>query len=112
MKEYKLRSSDTGNDPSIGRRISGADYYWNTKPVSFHGSKHDSGKYGTYKGNHVGKRHIWLRKHLKPIALMFVFMSFLFLLDSLMVSLFDSVNLQSSSTPKKSSGTKVKLCKI
>ncbi|PON87274.1 O-fucosyltransferase [Trema orientale] len=108
MKEYKLRSSETGNDPPLGRRISGGDYYWNLKPVSFHGPKNDiSGKYGTYKGNYnVGKRHIWLRKHLKSIALMFMFMGFLFLLDSLMVSVFDSVNLQSGSSQRKSSGIK------
>lgn len=109
MKEYKLRSSETGNDPPLGRRVSGGDYYWNSKPASFHGSKNDSfGKYGSYKGNnHVGKKHIWLRNHLKSIALMFVFMAFFFLLDSFMVSIFESLNLQSSSAPEKSSWIKV-----
>ncbi|EXC38770.1 hypothetical protein L484_000724 [Morus notabilis] len=37
---------------------------------------------------------------------MFVFMGLLFLLDSLMVFIFDSANLQSSLTPRRSSGTK------
>ncbi|EXB84052.1 hypothetical protein L484_005816 [Morus notabilis] len=101
MKEYKLRSSETGNDPPIGRRMFGG-------AVLFHGSKNDfSAKHGTYyKGNYVGKKHIWLRKHLKSIALMFVFMGLLFMLDSLMVFIFDSANLQSSLTPRRSSGTK------
>ncbi|XP_062095921.1 O-fucosyltransferase 8-like [Humulus lupulus] len=104
IKDYKLRSSETGNEPPLGRRISGGDYYWSSKPDKFHGSKYDFGKYG--KGNHVGKRHIWIRKHLKTMALMFVFMGFLFLLDSLMISIFDTMNLQRSSTQRKSSGLK------
>lgn len=91
-----------------GRRMSGGDYYLNSKTVFFHGSKNGfSAKYGAYKGNyHGGKRNIWLRKHLKSIALTFVFMGLLFLLDSLMVSIFDSANIRSSLAPINSSGIK------
>ena len=110
MKEYnKLRSSETANDPPVGRRNLGGDYLLNSKPVSFHGFKSDfSSKYGTtYKSNHAGKRHFRLRKHLKSIVLTFAFMGFLVLLDSFMVSIFDSVNLQSGLTLRRSSGIKV-----
>ncbi|KAL5575212.1 hypothetical protein UlMin_016911 [Ulmus minor] len=97
MKDYQIRSSETGSDPFIGRRGSGGDWYSKTVLKNdFHGFKYDSSKYGTYKGNYVGKRHVWLRKHLKSIALMIALMGFLFLFDSLMVSFFDSTNLQNS----------------
>ncbi|XVF40305.1 hypothetical protein PTKIN_Ptkin01aG0102900 [Pterospermum kingtungense] len=109
MKDYHLRSSDSlgAGDPSIGRRILGADNYWNSKLVLVHGSKDDSGKFnpGPGKGVYVGKRgHTWFRRNVKSIAFMFVLLAFLFLLDSLMVSIFDSINLQSiTSTTRNSS---------
>ncbi|KAF4374271.1 hypothetical protein G4B88_022045 [Cannabis sativa] len=96
---------EAGNESPLGRRMSGVDYYWSSKPEKFYGYKNDFGKYG--KGHFVGKRHIWIRKHLKPIALMFVFMAFLFLLDSVMISISDSMNAQRISTDqRKSSGLK------
>ncbi|KAM6575013.1 hypothetical protein CsatA_023340 [Cannabis sativa] len=96
---------EAGNESPLGRRMSGVDYYWSSKPEKFYGYKNDFGKYG--KGHFVGKRHIWIRKHLKPIALMFVFMGFLFLLDSVMISISDSMNAQRISTDqRKSSGLK------
>ncbi|KAM6551413.1 hypothetical protein CsatB_001221 [Cannabis sativa] len=96
---------EAGNESPLGRRMSGVDYYWSSKPEKFYGYKNDFGKYG--KGHFVGKRHIWIRKHLKPIALMFVFMCFLFLLDSVMLSISDSMNAQRISTDqRKSSGLK------
>ncbi|KAG6778882.1 hypothetical protein POTOM_015231 [Populus tomentosa] len=55
---------------------------------------------------YVGKRHLWSRKHVKSIALMFALMGSLLLLDSFMVSLSDSISLQNSSPPMTSSGVK------
>ncbi|XVE88224.1 hypothetical protein DITRI_Ditri19aG0051700 [Diplodiscus trichospermus] len=102
MKDYYIRNSDSlgSSDPSIGRRILGADNYWNSKVVLLHGMKNDSGKFNPCKSVHVGKRHLWFRRHVKSIAFMFVLMAFLFLLDSLMVSIFGSINLQRSSTTR------------
>ncbi|XWS18524.1 hypothetical protein CRYUN_Cryun32bG0051300 [Craigia yunnanensis] len=104
MKDY-IRSSDSlgANDPSFGRRILGGDNYWNSKVVLLHGLKDDSGKFNPCKGGYVGKRHTWFRQNVKFIAFMFVLMAFLFLLDSLMVSIFGSINLQGSSTTRNSS---------
>ncbi|PON87279.1 GDP-fucose protein O-fucosyltransferase [Trema orientale] len=77
MEEYELRSPET---------------------MSFQDSNNDSAK-----GNHdVEKMHMWFPKHLKSIALMFVIIGFLFLFDSLMVSM----NLQSISAPTISNGIK------
>lgn len=99
---YWNRSSDSlgASDPnSIGRRISGIDNYWNSKVVLLHGLKDDTGKFNPGK---AGKRHIWFRRNVKFIAFVLLLMAFLFLLDSLMVSIFDSVSLQSSSTTRNS----------
>lgn len=102
MKEYQIRYLENvpASDPSIGRRTSGGDYNWNSKVVMLHGLKSDSGKFSSYKGAYVGKKHMWFRKHVRSIACMFVLAGFFFLLDSLMVSIFDSINLQTSSTSK------------
>ncbi|KAB2081873.1 hypothetical protein ES319_A05G160800v1 [Gossypium barbadense] len=100
-KDYHIRSSSdflrASTDPSIGRRILGGDNYWNSKVVLLHGLKDNSGKFTPCKGVYVGKKHTWLRRNVKPIAFMLVLMAFLFLLDSLMVSIFGSINLQGSS---------------
>lgn len=110
MKDYQIRSSETGNDPSIGRRMSGGDYHWNTKIVLPHGLKSDNAKNTTCKASYAGKKHTWLQKHMKSIVFMFGLMSLFFLLDSLMVSIFDPTNLETSSIPSKSSRLKVQLC--
>ncbi|KAG8494534.1 hypothetical protein CXB51_012228 [Gossypium anomalum] len=100
-KDYHIRSSSdslgASTDPSIGRRILGGDNYWNSKVVLLHGLKDNSGKFTPCKGVYVGKKHTWFRRNVKPIAFMLVLMAFLFLLDSLMVSIFGSINLQGSS---------------
>ncbi|KAK9936602.1 hypothetical protein M0R45_013434 [Rubus argutus] len=95
-------------DPSnIGRRISGGDYNLNSKMLFLHGLKsHDSIKYSTCKGSFLGKKHLWLRKDVKSIIFVFVLMGFLLLLDSSLVSFFDSIILQNSSTLGKSLGLK------
>lgn len=107
MKDYQKRSSEnlTSSDPTIGRRLSGGDNNWKTKVVLLHGLKNEYGQLGSCKGVYVGKRHIWFRKHVRPIAFMFALMGSLFLLDSFMVSIFDSINLHNSS--RKSSSLKV-----
>ncbi|CBI30704.3 hypothetical protein VitviT2T_015228 [Vitis vinifera] len=107
MKEYQGRCPETlpGSDPSLGRRISGGDYNWN-RNLLLHGLKNEPAKFGACKGVYVGKKHTWFRKHVRSVVFMFGLMGFLFLLDSLMVSIFDSMNLQGSSAPIKSSGLK------
>ena len=110
MKEYQGRCPETlpGSDPSLGRRISGGDYNWN-RNLLLHGLKNEPAKFGACKGVYVGKKHTWFSKHVRSVVFMFGLMGFLFLLDSLMVSIFDSMNLQGSSAPIKSSGLKVQL---
>lgn len=107
-KDYQIRSLESlpSSDPSIGRRYSGVDNNWKTKVVLLEGLKNEYGKLGS-KGVYVGKRHIWFRKHVRSIAFMFALMGFLFLLDSFMVSIFDSINVQNDSTSSNSSGLKV-----
>ncbi|KAG8635481.1 O-fucosyltransferase 8 isoform X3 [Manihot esculenta] len=106
-KDYQIRSLESlpSSDPSIGRRYSGVDNNWKTKVVLLDGLKDEYGKLGS-KGVYVGKRHIWFRKHVRSIAFMFALMGFLFLLDSFMVSIFDSINVQNDSTSSNSSGLK------
>ncbi|KAI9198583.1 hypothetical protein LWI28_018623 [Acer negundo] len=112
MKDYQFRSSENlpGNDPSFGRRMSGGDHNWKSKVVLLHGHglKNDSGKLSSFKGAYVAKRHTWFRKHVRLIACIFVLMGFFFLLDSLMVSIFDSINLHNTSNSKNSKGLKAK----
>ncbi|CAK7350400.1 unnamed protein product [Dovyalis caffra] len=108
VKDYQKRSSEClpGSDPILGRRLSGGDSNWKTKVVLLHDLKTEYGKLGSCKAVYVGKRHLWFRKHVKSIAFMFALMGSLFLLDSFMVSLFDSINLQNSSPSRTSSGLK------
>ncbi|KAK9267254.1 hypothetical protein L1049_009676 [Liquidambar formosana] len=79
------------------------DSHWN-KTAMLQGFKSGPVKYSACKGMHIGERHVWLPKHVRSIAFMFVLMGFFFLLDSLMVSIFHSMNLHNSSTSGKSSG--------
>ena len=111
MKDYQIRSLENlpGNDPSFGRRMSGGDHNWKSKVVLLHGLKNDSGKLSSFKGAYVAKRHTWFRKHVRSIACIFVLMGFFFFLDSLMVSIFDSMNLHNTSTSKNSKGLKIGL---
>ncbi|XP_061984643.1 O-fucosyltransferase 8-like isoform X2 [Populus nigra] len=108
VKDYHTRSSEClpGSDPILGRRLSGGDNNWKTKVALLHDLKHEYGKLGSCKAVYVGKRHLWFRKHVKSIVFMFALMGSLFLLDSFMVSLFDSINLQNSSPSRTSSDLK------
>lgn len=108
MKECQGRCPETvlGSDVSLGRRISGGDYNWN-RTLLLHGLKNEPPKFGACKGVYVGKKHTWFRKHVRSVVLMFGLMCFLFLLDSLMVSIFDTMTVKSSSVHSKSSGLKV-----
>lgn len=112
-KDFHFRSSSdslgASTDPSIGRRILGGDNYWNSKVVLLHGFKDDSGKFTPCKSVYVGKKHTWFRRHVKPIAFMLVLMAFLLLLDSLMVSIFGSINPQGSSPTVTSDAREVGL---
>ena len=71
-----------------------------------HGSDHK--KLGSFKGGYVGKRHNWLQKHFSSIVFTFALIGFLFLLDSIMSSIFEpSVVTQSNSMPEKNSSDTV-----
>ncbi|KAA8519635.1 hypothetical protein F0562_013920 [Nyssa sinensis] len=83
----------------------GGEYHWN-KAVLLHGLKNGPVKFSPCKGVYVAKRHLWFRKHLRSIILTFVLIGFLFLLDSLMFSIFYPTVLQSSLPSSKSIGTK------
>ncbi|XP_022724278.1 uncharacterized protein At1g04910-like isoform X2 [Durio zibethinus] len=104
MKDYHIRSSDSSEAsvPSIGRRILGGDNYWNSEVVLLHSLKDDSGKFNPCKGAYVGTRHTWFRRNVKSIAFMLLLIAYLFLLDSLVVSIFGSINIQGSSTTRNS----------
>ncbi|KAK2979857.1 hypothetical protein RJ640_026599 [Escallonia rubra] len=100
---FGLKDMQKGGDPSTGKRVAGGDCQWN-KVVLFHGLKNDSAKFGAYKGGYPGKRHVWFRRHVRSIIFTIALMGFLFLLDSLLISVFDPASLKSSSTPRKSTG--------
>ncbi|KAM1004720.1 hypothetical protein EV2_005011 [Malus domestica] len=102
-----LSSGTKDYDPSnVGRRMPGGDNHLNSKMLFLHGLKNDhlqvvksdSVKYGTCKGSFAGKKHLWLRKDVRSIVIVFALMGFLLLLDSFLVSIFDSMVLQNSST--------------
>ncbi|KAF3451301.1 hypothetical protein FNV43_RR07396 [Rhamnella rubrinervis] len=70
MKEYQIRSSETGNDPSIGRRMSGGDYHWNTKMVLPHGLKSDNAKYTTFKASYAeDDREMYIESKKSPVQM-------------------------------------------
>ncbi|KAE8722994.1 O-fucosyltransferase family protein isoform 2 [Hibiscus syriacus] len=81
-----LRSSGA-NDSFIGRRTLGVENHFNP-----------------CKGVHVGKRHTWFRRNVKSFAFMVVLMIFVFLLDSLMVSVFSSIKFHRISNERNSNG--------
>lgn len=111
MEHYHFRGPETfpGSDPSIGRRISWGDNHCNPKTVLLNGWKNDSAYHTACKGGHVGKRHLWLRKHMRSMAFMVILMGFVLLLDSLMMSIFDSRNVQYHSAQSKSGGLEVNI---
>ncbi|CAN1355857.1 O-fucosyltransferase 8 [Linum perenne] len=105
MKDYHSRSSEGfgGNDPSLGRRLSGGDGNWKSKAVLLQGLRNEQlGKTGSFKGAFVGKRNALFSKHVKSIAKMLAFVGLLFMLDSFLVSVSDSLRHESVSTLLKS----------
>ncbi|CAN0853492.1 O-fucosyltransferase 8 [Linum grandiflorum] len=81
-----------GNEPSLGRRLSGGDSNWKGKAALLQGL----GKSGSVKGAaYVGKRNSFLFiKHVKSVAKMLAFVGLLFMLDSFLVSVSDSLRAQ------------------
>ncbi|KAK7247177.1 hypothetical protein RIF29_42054 [Crotalaria pallida] len=99
MKVHNVRCC---NDPPSCRRMTSVDCRWNSKSLLFHGLKSDASKYSSYKGLYVGKKHLWLQKHIKTMVVMFGLLSCLLLLDSLMVSSYDFVKFQPSAASNNS----------
>lgn len=87
-----------GNDKSLGRRVSVGDFRWDD--VLVQGLKNEPGKFNACKGVYTGRSRPlwWLCRHVRSIILTILLLGFLFLLDSLMFSIFDSVHLNASST--------------
>ncbi|CAF2160051.1 BnaA07g08090D [Brassica napus] len=78
--------SSTGNDLFIGRRIFGSEV---TK--AHHGSKYDQSYGSRNKFSYSWKKQeSWLRRNFKSILLMISVTSFIFFMDSIMVSIFHS----------------------
>lgn len=114
MKGYQIRCSESlcGNNPSIGRRLSGEDINSSSKPGSIHGSKHDFSKISASKGSYGGKRHFWLQKHVRSFLFMIGVIGFVFLVDSLTLSIVNLIIRRNSQFSRKLSGAKVKFCLI
>jgi len=111
MKDYQIRCCSEnfcGNNPSIGRRLSGDDVNSGLKTVSVHGLKHDVSKISASKGSYGSKRNVWLQKHVRSILFMIGVIGFVFLVDSLTVSLVNLIIRRNTSPARKSIGIKVK----
>ncbi|KAK1375429.1 O-fucosyltransferase family protein [Heracleum sosnowskyi] len=107
-KDYQFRPAELqkNGEPFLGRRLSGGEYKWNRDTLC-HSLKNDSGKFGACKGGHAGKRNtLWLRKNVGTILLTLGLMGFLFLLDSIMVSIFNPSAVHNNSAPSESVVTK------
>lgn len=75
----------TGNDLFIGRRIFGSE------GSKAQGSKHDQSCGSSNKFSYSWKQqHSWLRRNFKSILVMVSVTSFIFFMDSIMVSIFHS----------------------
>lgn len=104
MREYQSRCSEMqqAGDPSLGRRGSGGENKWGSV-VFVQGVRNDSGKFAVSKGVYAGKKNVWwLNRHIRLILIAFVFMGFLFLLDSLLFSLLDAIIINNYSMPHRS----------
>ncbi|XP_015063256.1 O-fucosyltransferase 8 isoform X1 [Solanum pennellii] len=111
VKENEFRSLDMqyGGDPPVGRRLSGGDYNWD-KVVLTKGMKNDSAKFAPCKGVYVGKRQMWwLHRHIRSIVFTLLLMGFLYLLDSLLFSIFDPAMLQNNFSLQGSSKAEVEM---
>lgn len=94
--QFRYQKMVQGSDPIMGRKLE-----------LLHGLRSNSMKFGSFKGAYVGKRHTWIRKHFSSIVFTVALMGFLFLLDSLMGSIFEPSVLESSPTPAKLSSETV-----
>ncbi|KAM7500689.1 hypothetical protein LguiA_025103 [Lonicera macranthoides] len=103
--QFRYLEKQQSGDLSIGRRNSGGECQWN-KVILFHGLRSNSAKFGSFKGGDAAKRQTWVHKHLPSVVFTFGLLGFLFLLDSLMFSIFHPAIVQNSSTPIKSTPTK------
>ncbi|CAN4105615.1 unnamed protein product [Withania somnifera] len=107
--EYRSLEMQHSSELPIGRRLSGGDYNWD-KVVLAKGLKNDSAKFTPYKGVHVGKKQMWwLHRHIRSIVFTLLLMGFLYLLDSLLFSIFDPAMLQNSFSLQDSSKTEVEM---
>ncbi|XP_073061370.1 O-fucosyltransferase 8-like isoform X1 [Primulina eburnea] len=99
--EHQLRMSQNG-DPSLGRRSFGGEHYWD-KPGTEKWFKNDRVKYSACKRVWGGKKHMkWLRRHIRSIVFTFMLMVFLFLLDSLLSSVFNPTLFKNMQASRKS----------
>ncbi|KAM7505966.1 hypothetical protein LguiB_004870 [Lonicera macranthoides] len=103
--QFRYLEKQQSGDLSIGRRNSGGECQWN-KVILFHGLRSNSAKFGSFKGGDAAKRQTWVHKHLPSVVFTFGLLGFLFLLDSLMFSIFHPPIVQNSSAPIKSTPTK------
>ncbi|XP_060192353.1 O-fucosyltransferase 8 isoform X1 [Lycium barbarum] len=109
VKEHEFRSLDMqhGGYPPVGRRLSGGEFKWD-KVFLAKGLKNDSAKFTPSKGVYVGKRQMWwLHRHIRSIVFTLLLMGFLYLLDSLLFSIFDPVMLRNNFSLQGSSKTEV-----
>ncbi|KAI3710150.1 hypothetical protein L2E82_39924 [Cichorium intybus] len=98
--QFRYQKMVQGNDHTKGRKMSGGVYQWDKLDL-FNGLRSNSMKLGSLKGAYVGKKHTWIRKHFSSIVFTVLLMAILFLLDSLMGSIFEPSVLQSNPTPNK-----------
>ncbi|KAJ8549463.1 hypothetical protein K7X08_033170 [Anisodus acutangulus] len=110
VKEHEFRSLEVqhGGDPPIGRRLSGGEFNGDRVFLAKR-LKNDSVKFTPCKGAYAGKRQMWwLHRHIKSIVFTLLLMGFLYLLDSLLFSIFDPA-LQNNFSLQGSSKTKVEM---
>ncbi|KAK6932697.1 GDP-fucose protein O-fucosyltransferase [Dillenia turbinata] len=93
------------SNPSLERRLSGGEYHWSKTTALLYGLKNEPTKLTACKSFN-GKRQLWLRKHVGSIVFPIGLLGFLWWMDSLTVSIFDSSSPQNSLAPRYSSGLK------
>lgn len=112
--EHQLRWTEISQngDPSLGRRSFGGEYNWD-KPGTDKWFKNDRVKHSACKGVWGSKRYMkWLQRHIRSIVFTFMLTGFLFLLDSLMSSVFNPTLLKNMQAPRKSYDRQVNLDKF
>ncbi|XP_051124925.1 O-fucosyltransferase 8 isoform X1 [Andrographis paniculata] len=99
LNESQLRWAELlqNGDPSIGRRIAGGGHICD-KGISIKGLK-----YSTCKAAWSGKKQKWwFLRHIRSTLFTLILMSFLYLLDSLLYSIFDPTLVENSLTSRNS----------